>query len=273
MSDNLSNIFLITDVDGTLLDDNHKISNRNKEAIKELIKAGGKFTIATGRGVSMAIPIIEELGVLEPAVIFNGAAVYDFTTKRTLWHSELPLTAYSYIKQLHETFSTIAIEVLSEDKVYVLVMNDLEKAHLKLGGVTPVLCGFDEITRNGWLKSLIIDTPENIDRIIEFVTAQNNDDVNWVRSSPVYYEMLPKNANKGLCFKKLLQLTDNTNRFVVAVGDFMNDIEMIEMADLGFAVKNSQESVKKAADLIIGSNNDDAIYQIVEYLKEKDRSI
>lgn len=266
---NLSNIYLMTDVDGTLLNDNHKISARNLEAIKELRNCGGKFTIATGRGVSMAENIAEELELDEPAVIFNGAAVYDFKSKKFLWNSELSENTLDYLKQIHLEFPTVAIEVLYADKVFVPAINELERAHLKLGNVTPVICGFDEIPKTGYFKSLLVDTPENIDKIIDYTAKHCNDGVNWVRSSPIYYEMLPSGVNKGACFKKLLELTEESGRYVVTMGDYMNDIEMLKMADLGVAVENARDCVKEAADLIAADNNSDAIYEVIKYIKSK----
>lgn len=267
MNNTLGNTFLITDVDGTLLNDEHALSEENLSAIRELMSAGGKFTIATGRGIGMSLPIVEELGLDEPAVIFNGAAVYDFKAHKMLWHTELCREAKGYLARIVEEFPGCAVEVLLEDKVYVPKINDRERRHLSLGNVTPVLCTLDDIPEGGWLKALIVDEPENISKIRDMAQQHMRGKVHWVRSDEVYYEMLPLGVNKGTGFKKLLELTGNTDRFIVAAGDFMNDIEMLEMADLGVAVANAQPEVCAAADMVTVSNNDHAIYEIVEHIK------
>ena len=73
----LDNILLIADIDGTLVTDDKQIPEKNKAAIREFTEKGGVFTIATGRGVTLARPVAEELEIGAPAVVFNGAAVYD----------------------------------------------------------------------------------------------------------------------------------------------------------------------------------------------------
>ena len=92
--------------------------------------------------------------------------------------------------------------------------------------------------------------------------------MNWVHSSPMYYEMLPQGVSKGSGYKKMLELTGRTDFFTVAAGDFGNDYEMVRTADLGVAVANAQEEVKKAAKLIVGDNNSAPMSQIIEYLKQ-----
>ncbi len=266
----LKETFLMTDVDGTLLNDNHQISEKNKEAINELVNAGGFFTIATGRGISMAKPIITELDLKLPAVIFNGAAVYDTVEDKILWSSSLPKEVLGYLKAIHNEFPTCAVEVLSHDTVWVPYINELERQHLSLGNVTPRLCDIDDLTGHEWIKCLIVDEPETIDKMIGFIEKRGFDNVHWVRSSPTYYEMLPLGVNKGAGFKKLLEIMGCDDKFIVTAGDYMNDTEMLQMADLGVAVENAQTSVKEAADIIVTDNNHNSIYEIVEYLKRMD---
>ena len=80
-----SNVIIMSDLDGTLLNDKKEISPRDMESINDFCGKGGMFTIATGRGYSMAKPIAEKLKLRIPAVIFNGSAVYDFDKEEFLW--------------------------------------------------------------------------------------------------------------------------------------------------------------------------------------------
>ena len=68
------NVIIMSDLDGTLLDDKKEISPRDMESINEFCDKGGMFTIATGRGYSMARPVAQKLKLRIPAVIFNGSA-------------------------------------------------------------------------------------------------------------------------------------------------------------------------------------------------------
>ena len=92
------NVIIMSDLDGTLLDDKKEISQRDMESINEFCDKGGMFTIATGRGYSMARPVAQKLKLRIPAVIFNGSAVYDFDKDEFLWQSEVTQKARDYIK-------------------------------------------------------------------------------------------------------------------------------------------------------------------------------
>ena len=72
-----SKVIIMTDLDGTLLTDDKKILPQDMEAIKRFRAGGGLFSVATGRGYSMARSVVEKLELDIPAVLFNGAAVFD----------------------------------------------------------------------------------------------------------------------------------------------------------------------------------------------------
>jgi Cof subfamily protein (haloacid dehalogenase superfamily) len=264
----LNDILLITDADGTLLTDDKRILEKDKAAIRELTENGGLFTIATGRSVPLTKPLAEELKLAIPAVILNGAAIYDFNTGRFLWQHTLPDKAREYALIFKERFPSMAVEILRGDEVYVVYTNPLEEEHITWGCADPVRCTIDEIPPDNWLKILLVDEPEIIDECISFAAAKKFDGIHLVRSAPIYYEMLPFGANKGSGLKKLLELTGISGRTTVAAGDFMNDIEMLLAADIGVAVKNAEDAVKISAKWIVCDNNSGAVFEIVEKLKE-----
>ena len=262
----LSNILLAADADGTLLTDDKRILDKDKAAICEFCEQGGLFTIATGRGVAFARPVVEELSLAIPAVIFNGAAVYDYSRDCFLWQCTLPKAAKEYILLFKERFPTLGIEILRGREVYVASTNARVERHALLSGV-PTRCSIQEVPPDGWIKTLLVDEPEIIDEVIKFAGSQNIESLHLVRSAPMFYEILPHGVNKGSALSKLIELTGISGRRVAAVGDFMNDLEMIQMADIKIAVANAEEIVKSHAELIVCDNNSGALYEIVEWMK------
>ena len=262
------NVIIMTDLDGTLLTDDKRIAEKDRRAIDEFRAGGGIFTVATGRGYAMARNIIDELHIDFPCVIFNGAAVYDFAGDKFLWHSDMPGCAGEYIKRLAEEFPDIGVEILHEKLIFVTHNNKTVEEHMALESLTPTYITLDELPERGILKVLIAYPPERIDRIIEFTRHECNKGVNWVHSSPMYYEMLPEGISKGAGYKKLLELTGMGNRFTVAAGDYGNDRDMISSADLGAAVANALDSVKQAAKLIVSDNNSAPMSEIIDYIRK-----
>ncbi|MDR0222730.1 MAG: HAD family hydrolase [Oscillospiraceae bacterium] len=265
---NLNDIFLITDADGTLLTDDKRILDRDKAAVRELIESGGLFTIATGRGLSLARVVADEIELEIPAVIFNGAAAYDFNLERFLWRRALPETAKDYIERVMERFPAVGIEILREDETYVISTNRREEEHISFGTKEPIRCSYAEVPADNWIKALLVDEPEVIDEVIAFTKANGFNETHMVRSAPVFYEMLPLGVDKGSGFKKLSELMGISGKYTVAAGDYMNDLEMLQAADLGIAVENAEESVKGAARLTVCDNNSGAVREIVDYLKK-----
>ncbi len=264
---NFEKVIIMTDLDGTLLDDSKKVSEKDIAAIDDFRKKDGSFTVATGRGVAMARNVVDMLRVDMPCVIFNGAAVYDFQKNEFLWHSSMPECAADYIRILQREFPDIGIEILHADKVYVTNNNQTVDEHMAIESIIPVYASLEEVPKDNWLKVLIAYPPEEIHRIIEFTKTNCNIGVNWVHSSPMYYEMLPEGISKGAGYKKLLEITGKSDYFTVAGGDFGNDYDMVRAADLGVAVANAQEAVKSVAKLVVGDNNSSPMSQIIEYIK------
>ncbi|MBP3854915.1 MAG: HAD family phosphatase [Ruminiclostridium sp.] len=263
---NFKDVLIVTDMDGTLLDDDKNIAVADIKAINRFRSGGGLFAAATGRGVAMAKRIIEELDISTPCVIFNGAAVYDFKADKFLWHSDMPDIADTYIRMLEKEFPDIGVEILHEKDVYVTDNNQTVVEHMAFEQLTPVYRKLEDVPKNGRFKVLIAYPPEKMQAVIDFTQKHCTEGVNWVHSSPMYYEMLPEGISKASGVKKLVQLLNFQDKFVVAAGDYGNDRAMIAEADLGVAVANALESVKEAADLIVCDNNHAPMSEIIRHI-------
>lgn len=261
-------VIIMTDVDGTLLTDDKQILPKDLEAIQRFIAGGGWFTVATGRGCGMARSIVKKLGIDIPAVVFNGAAIYDFEEERFVWQCEIGAHARDYIRRLHEQFPDLGIEVLHEQTIFTPFINQTELDHLALEGIEPHLCTIDELPEKGWLKVLLAHEPEKMDEVQKYIEASDMQDAQWVRSAPVYFECLPKGVDKSTGFRMLKEKLGVRGFYSVAAGDYMNDLAMIQKADLGVAVASAQEAVKAAADLVVCDNNSGAMAEIIDYIEK-----
>lgn len=266
---NFENVIIMTDIDGTLVTDDKQILDCDREAIDRFRSGGGTFSLATGRGYSMAKPIADRVALDVPAVIFNGSAVYDFTQGKFLWHSSLEHDSKLVLKDILARFPDMGCEVLCAEEVYVPSMNEVERQHLAYENVTPVLCGVDDIPGD-WLKILLAYPPDRIQTVIDYIQSkpEHLKNAHWVRSEIHYYEMLPEGVNKGSGFKRLLELLNRPSAFTVGVGDYNNDIELIRDADLGIAVASAQEAAKEVADHIVCDNNSGAIAEVINYIEK-----
>ena len=135
-------ILLASDFDDTLYDYHLRIPERNLEAIRYLIREGGYFTVSTGRAHRTFSPHAPAVPMNAPAVLSNGAAIYDFQVGRMLEQTCLPDTAPADLAELMEEFPSLSLEVYHGEDIYVCHPNHITLAHLK-----KVNCDYTEIGR------------------------------------------------------------------------------------------------------------------------------
>lgn len=262
----LSQYFLITDMDGTLLPDNKVLLKEDKDAIDRFRKDGGKFTVATGRTLQAMEKFLAELKIDIPAVMYNGSLIYDIEGKKPLYTHELEPGAEKIAIDILNKFPDTGCEVLRLDNIYVVCNNEYEQRHVKICGVDPVYTPIDGVPTENWHKILFADSPEKITEIAEFVKDKDYP-VDFVRSDRCYFEILPKGSSKGAALKEYRRLADLSGMKVIAAGDYNNDIEMLEEADIGVCPKNAQPDVKDISDVILSkTSNEGAIAGLIDLI-------
>lgn len=262
----LSKYFLITDLDGTLLPDNKILSDIDKQAIKRFVSDGGKFTIATGRTLQATMRYIEELQVSMPVIMYNGSLIYDNANEKVLYTDELPETAKKVACELFNFMKNPGGEVLRLDNIYVVCNNEYEEEHIGICQVTPEYVSLDKVPKGGWFKILFAAKPEDITELENFIEDKNYP-VDFVRSHDIFIEMLPKGSSKGTVLKEYMKIMNLSGVKVVAAGDYHNDIEMLETADVGAATANAQPIVKEKADIVLTkSSNEGAIAELIDMI-------
>ncbi len=270
MFESIDRVFLVTDLDGTLLSEDKTICPKNIEAIERFRAKGGRFSIATGRTLQTTIRYVEELSITDPMILYNGACVYDPVREKILHLSPLPETAYEYAKRIFEAFPQIGAEVLRPDGTYMVKMNSYEEKHAEYCTVPPVYCTIDEVPEGEWLKILFAMSPEEIEKLIEFAGAEGFGGVSFVRSDAIFYEMLPGGISKGSALNECRRILASDNLTFAAVGDYHNDLEMVINADIGAAPSNAQQCVREAADVKLrASCSDGAIAEFISVIESK----
>ena len=269
MFEDISKVLLITDMDGTFLPASKISSKKNLDSVRNFQALGGKFSIATGRAMQASAQYFGDFQVNCPIIMCNGGMVYDLNNKKQIYDVFLPEKARRFTKKILENYPDVGCEVLRLDGVYVPQMTEMEKIHCKMCKVNPIICDIDEIS-DDWYKVLFTNVPENLDNLIDYTINADFSDVDFVRSAPQYYEMLPQHISKGSALKKMREICKMNDYTFVAVGDYNNDIEMIQYADVGFCPSNATDDVKKIADIVLDvSCEEDAISAVIDYIFEK----
>lgn len=255
-----------TDLDDTLLTTDKRISKENLEAIKFFTDNGGLFTFATGRVPLGASLMLKYFTPNAPIVCFNGGAIYDFASKKFLWRAKMGSRAQEAVDFVAKAFPSVGIEVCTADSVYfckVTRRTEIHKQHEKF----PDNYADSHSIQEPWQKVIFMVEEDEIDTIRKIIAeSEFADEFSYVRSSPWYYELLPKGANKGSGMLRLAKMLNIDPKKTIGMGDNENDVTLVLNAGLGVAVANAAESVKNAADMVTVDNNSHAARAVIEEL-------
>lgn len=272
------NYMLISDLDGTLVPHGRKISKANKEAVRAFVEGGGLFGVATGRTPEAAGGYIEGLPIAAPSIFFNGAMLYDWQERRVLARrtlqgtEEMPDIWQRFASECLAMFPQACVEVYTEETCNIispeknddprLVKEFYACRHTRLEDVA-------DMQKTPWLKLLICDAPPVLHRVERL--ARNFGTANLSHnfySEAVYYEFVAPGTSKGSMLEEARKIPVCRGRRLIALGDYLNDKEMIEGADIGIAAGNAHEALKEVADFTGCRAEDDLIVWLLEHFSE-----
>ena len=260
------------DIDGTIMNSEFKISSRVRKAISQAISSNIYVVLATGRMYSATIPIAKDLGIVTPLITYQGSLVKEFyNSNKTLMNYSIPLKLSKLIiRELREL--NVQINVYLEDELYVESENDIlteyaEKRHI----IFHKIDSFDEIKDFEPTKILAIEkNPDKTIQIRDYLRNKYSNELNIVRSTPQYCEMVNNKASKGNAVLFLAQMWNINPCEIMAIGDQDNDYDMLKAAGLGIAMGNAPDLLKNTACYVTNNiTNDGAAIAIEKFVLEK----
>lgn len=257
MTNKLEEILVVSDVDGTLLQAGFGIPKDNIDTIERFISLGGKFTLATGRGIASVGKYIDFLSLSAPAILANGGIIYNYDTRKILYETTLDPGVRQVVLSIMKEFPSMGVEILLRESIIALRMNNEIHNHTAQEHIPVTLTDINTVG-DGWNKVLFSDTPEHIAQLKAYVEKQRKRDTRYIKyffveTSNIYYELIPMNTNKASGLAKLCELTGVKMENTVAIGDYYNDIELLKAAGFSAVVEDAPEDLKKNADIVVSS--------------------
>lgn len=245
------------DVDGTLLTDEHKLLKEVREAVREASEAGAQIVLCTGRGPMGALPVLEELDLSGVLITHNGAATVRSEDREVLFQYDIDkkdlteFIAYCREQGIHYDLST-AFEMMVER------VSDEARAMYAHHKVVPLETSFDQGLPDGLVKFTLFGTEEQMDKVQADWEGKPTH-LQLIRSGDLFIDIQNPDASKGAALRQLAAERGIDREKILAIGNYYNDISMLEFAGLGIAMSNSPDAVKDAADLVAGSNNESGV--------------
>lgn len=267
MSRKLAEMILISDMDGTLINPDLRIPQRNLDAIARFTRKGGRFTVASGRSPRLASVVLDQISFGAPAICNNGATIYDYAEGKTLYERRLGAHVRAYVDAVLHAFSDVCAGIVRDDHLYV-VGQDVSKSHYLRGEKMPITITTLDQVPDGWHKALFECEAEHVQQVDDFLQSLRCEGVNFTKSSDNYFEMLPEGVSKGSALDIYCELLDVSLSQIAVIGDYYNDLEIIRRAGIGAATAGAPEDVRRHADFVAGDYREGAVADFIAYLEQ-----
>jgi Cof subfamily protein (haloacid dehalogenase superfamily) len=274
----MTDVLYVTDLDGTLLQDDATLSPRGRALLTELLDDSVPFTVASARSIGSMGPILQGLALPLPVIEFNGAFLSDLSTGEHLWVNDIRQPVLGSVYEVicsHGLAPFVSTFDGRGDRLYAppaahagmqwYIDDRLAVGDPRLRQVEDVSVGLTQQV----VCLTVIDRKEVITPLAEqLATFGDAIDVSfWDNSySPGWFwvSVHDSRATKDRAVRMLLEHAGLGDVEIVAFGDQANDIAMLRAAHRGIAVANAIAEVRAVADEIIGPNSDDSVPQYIQ---------
>ena len=263
-------VLLLTDLDGTLLDDQKKIGQKSREAIAYFEQEGGHFSAATGRLHRFFRPSEYDLPLNCPALCANGGYLYDYRTGERACMHFLAEGFEDVVCDVLSRFPTVCAEYHTFSTTYLCRINDVSRHHMEVMRITdPVTLDDPRQAPQEVIKVLFAAPAEEAKAISEYMQDRPMKNFDFVFSTPVFYEMLPAGVNKGDAALGLCKYLGLDRKDLYTAGDNLNDLDLLKVASIGFAPSNCHPTVASMPVNLLSDNNHDMMADLIAFLDQK----
>lgn len=240
-----SGILLACDVDGTLVE-NGVLSDENAEAIRWYIEEGGLFTVATGRTPQhIKEHYMPKLKINAPMICVNGTAVADDKNFEILWERKM--------SDVFEKMIEIAKSYIVPEQIILYNFLDTVKVE-------------KEIPSGEFYKILIVTKTPKEAVLLKEKLIPLFPECHFSRSWETGLEATDVRAGKGIALKKLKEITKA--KLTIGMGNYENDLTLLQSADFAVSVSNASDDVKKISDFITDNNAENGVAEFIYKLEE-----
>lgn len=263
--DNKAIALVISDVDGTLLDPEKKLTPGALAAVARLRQAGIRFTIASARPPRLTRQLIRELQLVEPAACFNGALIIAPDCRVLHLQPMRPTDAQKVADHLCQ--HGLDLWVYTGDNWYVSNPTGPHVEHQEgLMGCKASPLTTRDMSRFQVLKQVgVSDDYDKVAEAEELLDSLCCVAISATRSSQYYLDVTHADANKGTVVEKLSEMLKIPRWQIATIGDMMTDALMFRVSGLSIAMGNAPDDVKKLANDVTRSNEEDGFAYAMDH--------
>ncbi len=249
-----SDYILVSDFDQTMTDYNGHLPQANLDAVKYFMEEGGIFTLATGRSLPMSRYRFQAVPVNAPLIVCNGAVAFDPVTEEVLFAHALPESCTALMRHYEEAFPHLRLEIHCLDKHYIFNHDPERDAYLEKQKAAYAYVPWEEVphpqvkfciySAGPDAFSITADSEEG--KFFSWLEKDANErgggQIIALNSLPGLVEIQVAGTSKGLAARELAN--HYGRRILVCAGDAINDLSMLEEADLAFVPADCDSRIK-----------------------------
>ena len=268
---------IATDMDGTLLDPKGQLDlPRLEKILDKLDQRGIRFVIATGNEVHRMRQLLGHLAERVVLVVANGARIFENNEliQAQTWDDAMVDRALAHFKgrECQDQFVVTAMNggFVKEGTVFTeldkfMTPEMIEKLYQRMNFVDE----FDSSLFGGVLKMSMVVGEERLDSVLQEINDLFDGHVRAVSSGYGCIDILQDGIHKAWGLVELLRRWNLKPEQIMAFGDSENDIEMLELAGISYAMENAEEAVKRVATKVAPANSQAGVYKVLENWLER----
>ena len=251
------------DLDGTLLNSEHTLPPKNREALGELAANDILVVLVSGRMHRSIQPISDQIGLENPIISYNGGMVRHAATGEVYHHTPVPADyAMAVVNDCVE--QNLHLNFCLNDKLYVAERNAWSDLYETRTGVPATPVGdLRELAGETPTKMLLIHTPEKLQPLLDSFQTNYAKKLYVTQTQAEYIEFMNPEVTKGRALTALANQFNIPMDTVVAFGDSYNDESLLKTAGFGIAMANAVPPILACADHITATNDDDGVAKAV----------
>ena len=255
---------VISDVDGTLVDKEKRLTPATAEAVRRLREAGAGFTIISARPRSGMMPIADTLAIDAPMGAFNGGLIF----RRDGWVGEHHVVDPAVARGVFDCADGLAVDrwVFADDRWFSSTDQGVHVDHERIASdqEPAIRADFTDLLDRADKITFVSDAPDVLAELHRRIDARFAGRATVAQSQTYYLDITALQANKGAGVVALTAVLGIGLQATAAIGDQFNDLPMIEQAGYGVAMGNAPDGVKAAADAVSTGNDQDGVAHAID---------
>lgn len=267
----LSNWLIASDIDGTLNNKFRRLPKRNELAINEFVSAGGHFTLASGRNPQSMEKHFRRLPIAgTPAVVINGAGLYDFEKNEMIYFSAMSEEGMQLAIEAAKRFPAVDVLVVAKDMIYVTGIGYFGRFFVAADKLKHrCIKNIEDVPKKDWGKVIFSGLPTDISKVKKHFTSMDDPDLTLMSSSIASFEILARNTNKGTALLRLADILGIDKSHVGAIGDYFNDFDMLKCVGVPACCGQAPRELKEISEFVACHCNKGAVADFLEYIEAK----